>query len=116
MAIYFKYVCIAVNTKSSYTFVGVCYYWAQWLAMVCRWQYTSSMYVNCQREIFSHFCWSVLLLGTMVGYGMQMAIYFKYVCIAVNMKSSYTFVGVCYYWAQWLAMVCRWQYTSSMYV
>ena len=45
-----------------------------------------------------------------------MAIYFKYVCKAVNAKSSYTFVGVCYYWAQWLAMVCRWQYTSSMYV
>ena len=61
---------LTVNAKSSYTFVGVCYYWVQWLAMVCRWQYTSSMYVNCQREIFLQFCWSVLLLGTMVGYGM----------------------------------------------
>ena len=108
MAIYFKYVCITVNAKSSHTFVGVCFYWAQWLAMVCRWQYTSSMYnklstrnlltlllecviighngwlwyvdgnilqvcmytCSCQHEIFSHFCWSVLLLGTMVGYGM----------------------------------------------
>ena len=94
MAIYFKYVCIhvTVNTKSSHTFVGVCYYWAQWLAMYVDGNILQVCMFSCQNEIISHFCWSVLLLGTMVGYGMQMAIYIKYVCKAVNVKSSYTFV------------------------
>ena len=118
MAIYFKYVCIhvAVNTKSSHTFVGVCYYWAQWLAMVCRWQYTSSMYVKLSTQnlltllleyvIIGHNGWLWYVDGNILQVCM----------LTVNAKSSYTFVGVCYYWAQWLAMVCRWQYTSSMYV